>query len=89
MALRAVCAAADAEHVDPARLSAAAYRRFRADDVLHALPSDVTIALLFGGWHHACTLAHDAGRRPEEVEDAVRATLYGDRSHVDRIALDA
>lgn len=89
MALRAVCAAAEAERVDPARLSAAAYRRFRADDAVEALPSDVTIALLFGGWHHACALAHDAGRPPEEVEDAVRATLYGDRSHVERVGLDA
>jgi len=86
MALRAVRNAADAGGVDPAGLDQSAYRRFRAEDLAAGLPSDLTIALLFGGWQHACEMAHDVARRPEEVEHAVRTALYGDGpSRVDRV----
>lgn len=39
---------------DPATLSAAAYRSFRAAHDDASLPSALTISLLFGGWHRAC-----------------------------------
>ncbi|HUN78268.1 MAG TPA: hypothetical protein VMU32_05055 [Solirubrobacteraceae bacterium] len=46
--------AADSLTGDPATLSAAAYRSFRAAHGEAGLPSALTISLLFGGWHRAC-----------------------------------
>ncbi len=86
-ALRAVRAAADAAGVDPEQLEQRAYRRMRAEDPFAGLPSDLAITLLFGRWQHACELAHEVSRQPQEVEDDVREALYGGgRSQVDRVA---
>jgi hypothetical protein len=76
-ALRALLLAAEAAGTEPGRLGQATYRRVRAEDADASLPSDLAIAMLFGGWRQACEVAHDVSRRPEDVEDAVREALYG------------
>jgi hypothetical protein len=78
MAIAALCTAARRTGVEPAALSPAQYRAFRAGhDDSHELPAEVTIGLLFGGWHRACEQAGALTRRPEDVEQHVRDALYG------------
>ena len=66
--------------VEPAALSVAAYRAFRAGQHDASLPSPLTISLLFVGWQHACE--HIAVLTCDEmaVEADVVRTLYGDPS---------
>jgi hypothetical protein len=66
--------------VEPAALSVAAYRAFRAGQHDASLPSPLTISLLFVGWQHACEhIAVLAGDEMAVEADVVRA-LYGDPS---------
>ena len=75
--------------IEPATLSAAAYRTFLAKQDEPRLPSPLAISMLFFGWHRACE--HVAGLTRDEVAveaDVVRA-LYGDpagrqRAHATR-----
>jgi hypothetical protein len=75
--------------IDPATLSAAAYRTFLAKQDDPHLPSPVAISMLFFGWHRACE--HVAGLTYDEVavEANVVRALYGDpagrqRAHATR-----
>jgi hypothetical protein len=64
--------------IEPAALSTAAYRTFRATQEEPGLPSPLAISLLFVGWQRACE--HVAALTCDETEveaDVVRA-LYGD-----------
>jgi len=80
VAVTALREAAVRTQVQPAELTVPAYRTFRGQAV-HAErpPSELTISLLFGGWHRACD---EAARRPwrADVEGEVRAHLYGGRA---------
>ena len=80
---QAACAiqlAARSLAVEPAALSAAAYRAFCAGQEKSGLPSSLAISVLFVGWQRACEhvamLTHDDA----EVEADVIRTLYGDTS---------
>ncbi|HST42541.1 MAG TPA: hypothetical protein VLK58_23680 [Conexibacter sp.] len=87
IALSAMLCAADNAGISPAELTAPVYRRFRTQREGSARgPTDIAIAMLFGGWRRACDHAADVGRLPEEVEEQVRDSLYGDRTQVDRCA---
>jgi hypothetical protein len=79
-AARAIQLAARSLAVEPAALSAAAYRTFCAGRDEPDLPSSLAISVLFVGWQRACeqvaALTHDE----VDVEADVVRTLYGDPS---------
>ena len=70
--------------VDPAALSAAAYRAFctRQED-LH-LPSSLAISVLFVGWQRACEQVSALTYDEANVEADVVRMLYGDPSRRQR-----
>jgi hypothetical protein len=66
--------------VDPAALSAAAYRGFCAHrEELH-LPSSLAISVLFVGWQRACERVPALTYDEADVEADVVRLLYGDPS---------
>jgi hypothetical protein len=66
--------------VDPAALSAAAYRGFCArQEDLH-LPSSLAISVLFVGWQRACEQVSALTYNETNVEADVVRILYGDPS---------
>lgn len=76
----AIALAARSLAVEPAALSAAAYRAFCAGRDEPGLPSSLAISILFVGWQRACE--HVAALTHDELDveaDVVRA-LYGDPS---------
>ncbi|MGO9319523.1 MAG: hypothetical protein ACLQBY_01790 [Solirubrobacteraceae bacterium] len=79
-ATRAIQLAARSLAVEPAALSAAAYRAFCAGRDEPDLPSSLAISVLFVGWQRACeqvaALTHDE----VDVEADVVRALYGDPS---------
>jgi small ligand-binding sensory domain FIST len=68
-ALDAIARAAEELAVDPAELTVSAYRTYRAEraDVGEALPSELTISLLFGGWPRAVVYAQRPSLRRSEA----------------------
>jgi hypothetical protein len=71
--------------VDPAVLSAAAYRRFCATHDAPGLPSSLAISVLFVGWQRACEQVAALIHEEADVEADVLLTLYGDPSRRHRI----
>jgi hypothetical protein len=66
--------------VDPAALSAAAYRGFCARQGELHLPSSLTISVLFVGWQRACEQVSAVTHNDADVEANVVRMLYGDPS---------
>jgi hypothetical protein len=66
--------------VEPATLRASSYRGFRRTHEEAALPSMLTISLLFRGWQRACEYVAVCSRDELTVEVEVSRTLYGDPS---------
>jgi hypothetical protein len=81
--LEAACAIALAARsllLEPAALSASAYRTFCADQAELDLPSSLTISVLFVGWQRAREQVTALIRDDVAVEARVVQTLYGDPS---------
>jgi len=84
-AASAIQLAARSLAVDPATLSAPAYRGFCArEDELH-LPSSLAISLLFVGWQRACEQVAALTNDDANVEANVVRALYGDPSRRHRL----
>jgi hypothetical protein len=66
--------------VDPAALSAAAYRGFCAREEKLSLPSWLAISVLFVGWQRACEQVSALTDDDADVEAKVVRALYGDPS---------
>jgi hypothetical protein len=66
--------------VDPAALSAAAYRGFCARHRELHLPSSLAISVLFVGWQRACEQVSALTYDDADVEANVVRALYGDPS---------
>ena len=64
--------------IEPAALSAAAYRAFCAAQEDSGLPSWVAISVLFVGWQRACEQVSALTHEEWEVEADVVRVLYGD-----------
>jgi len=76
-AARAMQLAARSLAIEPAALTATAYRTFRAAQE-PGLPSPLTISLLFVGWQRACEHVTALTCDEAEVEADVVCALYGD-----------
>jgi hypothetical protein len=79
-AARAIQLVARSLAVDPAALSAAAYRGFCARQGDLHLPSSLAISVLFVGWQRACEQVSALTYDDADVEENVVRTLYGDPS---------
>ena len=81
--LEAACAielAARSLSVEPAALSASAYRTFCAGQAELDLPSSLTISVLFVGWQRAREQVTALVLNDIAVEEQVVRALYGDPS---------
>lgn len=69
VALDALRQAAASLGVDPADLTVSAYRAYRGKVVQQdeRPPSELSISLLFGGWHRACEHAGEPATTATEV----------------------